>query len=208
MQLIFVAGSWGSGTTSVIGALDHLGIPTFGPHFKSNDPKTENTYELLAFKDLVFKFSEEKTIRRLKGYSQGFIPALEVFRKDLENQTWPEIPGGREKIFALKMPLASICLPEITQVFDTKIILVHRPIADIEATRKRRDWPAHLGAMGAQQIYMQFLDGVFAAGLNFLGVSYNDFKADPHKALSQIIDFCDIKEFSSNIDRAAGFVRR
>ncbi len=208
MQLIFVAGCWGSGTTSVIGALDHLGIPTFGPHFKSNDPKTKNTYELMPFKDVIFKFVEEKTVQRNANYQDGFVDALSQLKEDIDNRDWPEMPGGREKIFALKMPLASICVPEICKVFDTKILLVHRPVAEIEATRKRRDWPASFGAQGAQQIYMQFLDGVFAANQNFLAISYNDFKKNTETALESIINYCEIGEFRDNIDKAAKFVRK
>ena len=63
MKLIFVAGSWGSGTTAVIGALNGLGVPTLGPHFQSKDPRTKNTFELLPFRKLVLRYVDESTLK-------------------------------------------------------------------------------------------------------------------------------------------------
>ncbi|MDG1708138.1 MAG: hypothetical protein P8H03_05215 [Emcibacteraceae bacterium] len=87
MKLIFIAGSWGSGTTSVIGALDSLGIPTFGPHFQSNDHKTKNTYELQPFRALISHFVNEEPIQVRNNYKTEFIPALQHFKETLEKST-------------------------------------------------------------------------------------------------------------------------
>lgn len=86
MDLIFIAGSWGSGTTAAIGALDKLGIPTFGPHFITNDERTQNSYELQAFRKLVFNFVDEPTVSFKANYENGFIPALRDFKQQIQSE--------------------------------------------------------------------------------------------------------------------------
>ncbi|MDG1708137.1 MAG: hypothetical protein P8H03_05210 [Emcibacteraceae bacterium] len=72
------------------------------------------------------------------------------------------------------MPLSSICLPEICKIFETKIILVHRPFEEIEASRTRRNWPALYGEAGAKKIYGKIFSDTVRNNLSFLGVSYYD----------------------------------
>jgi len=208
MKLILVAGSWGSGTTAVTGALDSLGIPTFGPHFQSSDPRTRNTFELGYFRELIHKYVDLSTLKHKNNYHDEFKPALEQFRTQLENTAWPDLPSSTNKILALKMPLSSVCIPEICSVFKTKIIMVHRPFEEIEASRIRRSWPSLYGSLGAQCIYNKMFSDIFTHKLSFLGISYGDFINNTYQSLEKIIGYCDINSFHGNLERAAAFVRK
>jgi len=214
MKVIFVAGSWSSGTTMVIGALDHLGVPTFGPHFHSNDPRTPNTYELMPFRKVIMNHVDEAAMMphsrfsSEKDFSHQLTSALRQFGQQLERGefgTWPE---GNPKVVALKMPLASMCLPEITQVFDTDIIIVHRPMSEIEASRVRRNWPEYFGAAGANKVYMKMFSDMFDHKLSALMTSHGNFVKRTRDALEKIINYCDLQFLEHNIEKAMSFVRK
>jgi len=208
MKLVFVAGSWGSGTTAVTGALDRLGVQTMGPFLVSNDPRTENTFELLPFRRIVLAHVDEPTLAFRDSYPDGFVAALETFRDHLQGLDWPQQPGVPERVFALKMPLASLCLPALRRVFDMRLVVVHRSLKDIEASRLRRHWPALFGEQGARQIYDRLFDDILACGQSCLGISYTDFVAEPRQALERIVGFCGLEYLRPNLEQACAFVRR
>jgi hypothetical protein len=207
MKVLFIAGSWGSGTTSVIGALDSLGVPTLGPYFQSSDPKTRNTFELIPFRDLVHGYVDQATLKHKNNYRDRFPSALEEFQARLEKLVWPDQPANSEKLLALKMPLASLCIPEICDAFQTKIIVVHRPLEEIEASRLRRNWPPVFGSLGAQYIYNNIFNDLLKNNLSFLGISYFDFVTNTYQSLEKIIEYCDINDLKSNLEDAKEFVK-
>lgn len=207
MKVIFIAGSWGSGTTAVIGALNSLGVPTPGPHFQSKDPRTKNTFELVPFRNLVHHHVDEPALKHRDNYRDEFIPALQQFKARLENNAFPNQPNPEKRLLALKMPLASLCLPEICRTFDTRIIIVHRPLDEIEASRLRRNWGAQYGGSGAQHLYGHMFNDLFQHKLSFLGVSYYDFVNNTRQSLKKIIGYCDIEHLQKNLEKAEAFVR-
>lgn len=207
MKLIFVAGSWGSGTTAVIGALNGLGVPTLGPHFQSKDPRTKNTFELLPFRKLVLRYVDESTLKHKENYRDEFVPALQQFKTRLGNNAFPNQPDPEKRLLALKMPLASLCLPEICRTFDTSVVVVHRPLDEIDASRLRRKWGPRFGASGAQQVYGHMFNDLVQHKISFLGVSYGDFVNNTRQSLKKIIDYCDIEHLQKNLEKAEAFVR-
>src|SRR5262245_25216782 len=62
MKLVLVCGPWSSGTSVVAGLLARLGATGFAPHWITYDPRTGNSYELVAFRDLVQTFASEQTL--------------------------------------------------------------------------------------------------------------------------------------------------
>lgn len=208
MKLIFIVGSWGSGTTAVIGALDSIGVPTLGPYFQSSDPRTRNTFELASFRNLIHKYVDETSVKYKDNYADEFIPALKNFRLDLENSIKPDLENNNEKVIALKMPLASICLPEICKVFDTKIIVVHRTMEEIEATNQRRNWLTLHGAVGAQLIYGQVFNHLIQNKISFLGISFQDFLINTNELMKRMTEFCGIEYLQRNMKNAEAFVKK
>lgn len=214
MKVIFIAGSWGSGTSMIIGALDGLGVPTFGPHVESNDPKTRYTYELKAFREIILDHVEESAMMpknrfsSVADFSRQLTAALRQFGQRLERGDFGPWPEGNPRVVALKLPLASMCLPEITQVFDTDIILVHRPLDEIEASRARRKWAEYFGAAGATKMYTKIFSDLFEHKLSALMISHGDFKTNTRVALKKITNYCDLHFLEHNIENAIGTVRK
>lgn len=206
MKLIFIAGAWGSGTTAVAGALVELGVPAFGPHFRTSDPRTPNSFELVAFRDLVLRFVDERAVSLDQSRSADLVAELMKFRQTLETGKFGAWPEGPQRL-VLKLPAASLCLPQIAHVFDTTVIVVHRPLAEIEASRVRRGWSANLGAAGARAIYSKLFSDLTQLGLSNLGLSYRDITGEPERAMRRIIDFCDLEDLAAKLPRACAFIR-
>jgi hypothetical protein len=200
MKVIFIAGSFGSGTTAVAGALDKMGIASLPPHFRTNDPLTPSSFESLAFRDLVNTFASESTLTIDESKSVKFV-------LDLKNLLIEADKGPADTV-VLKMPLASICLPQIIEAADPYVILVHRPFDEIEASRIRRRWQSPVfGAPGAQAIYSKLFSDLVAMNRSFLAISYRDFQKNPRRNMLNITNFCELSEINDRIDDAIKFVR-
>lgn len=214
MKVIFVAGSWGSGTSAVIGALDRLGVPTFGPHFQSNDPRTPNTYELIAFREVILDHVEEAAMMpkhrfsSVTDFSRQLMAALRQFGQRLQCGDFGPWPEGIPRVVALKMPLASMCLPEISQVFDTDIILIHRPLKEIEASRARRNWPEYFGAVGANKVYSKVFSDLLEYKLSALVISHGELIRHTRDTLKRVTNYCGLRVLEQDIENAINFVRK
>ena len=208
MKVILVVGSWSSGTTALAGALVALGVPGFGPYFLSNDPLTRNTYELQPFRDVILPFVDENAVALRPQAGPQLIDALRKFRTALEDGAFGPWPTGHAKRVMLKLPLASICIPQISAVFDTDIVLMLRRLQDVEASRRRRGWRAIYGQAGAQFIYSKSVNDMLQMPKSFLAISYTELVRDSRRSLERVIDFCGLHDLSTNLDRAAAFVRK
>jgi ABC-type antimicrobial peptide transport system ATPase subunit len=62
MKLVLVCGPFGSGTTAVAGMLAGLGLPGIEPYFVSNDERTPNTFESIAFRETLLRIVSEQTL--------------------------------------------------------------------------------------------------------------------------------------------------
>ena len=62
MKLLLVCGPFGSGTTAVAGLLANMGAVGPCPYHRTNDPRTPNSYELVAFRELVVALVSEETM--------------------------------------------------------------------------------------------------------------------------------------------------
>ena len=166
MKVIFVAGAWGSGTSAVMGALDPLGVATFGPHAQSTDTRTPGTFELIPFRKIILDFIDEASMSPRDDYGNEIdfwaqiASALRELGKRIECGEFGVWPGGMPKVLALKMPLASLCLTAIVRAFDADIVLIHRPLNEIEASRVRRRWPEQFGAKGANRLYSKLFTDI------------------------------------------------
>lgn len=199
MKVIFIAGSYCSGTSALAGVLDNMGIASLPPHFKTDDPLTPNSFESLAFRNLVNSFANESMLTIDKSKAAKFVV-------DLKNLIQHADRGSNNTV-VLKMPLASICISQIIEAVDPYVILVHRPIEEIEASRKRRQWPLLYGAIGARFIYTRLFNDLMSMKKSFLAVSYHDLVQDPRQTMLRITTFCDLLEINNRVDDAIKFVR-
>ncbi|MBK1639722.1 sulfotransferase [Rhodothalassium salexigens] len=207
LQLIFIAGTWGSGTTAMAAALAELGVPALGPHLHTNDPATPNAFELLPFRDLVLRYTDEATLTIKPDVVAPFARDLQAFAAEVAAGKHGAIVGARPR-FLLKMPLAGLALPYLTYFFDLSVILMHRPLEEVEMTRQRRGWPELYGLAGGRVLVNKTVGALMAIKKPFLGVSYEALTQAPEASLAQVIDFCGLDDLSDNVTRAAGVIRR
>ena len=201
MNLILVCGPWSSGTSVVSGMLEQLGARGLPPYFLTDDPRTPNSFESEAFRQLIGELVDESTLRMRVDWATAQA-RLGDFRARLET----ELAGSAAPLF-LKYPLSAMLLHEICQVFSTRLVYVLRPLAEIEATRQRRDWPMQCGAAGARAIYPSMFEMLIDQQLPTLIVRYFELLAEPARHAARLAEFCGLPADNARLAAAAASVR-
>lgn len=201
MNLILVCGPWSSGTTAVSGMLEQLGARGLPPYFHTNDPRTPNSFESEAFRQVIGELVDENTLGMRVDLSQAQT-RLGDFRARLET----ELAGGATPLF-LKYPLSAVLLPEICQVFSTRLVYVLRPLSEIEATRQRRGWPPQYGAAGARVLYPQMFETLIDREFPTLIVRYSELLVEPARHAAMLAGFCGLSADDGRLAAAAAVVR-
>ena len=201
MELILVCGPWSSGTTVVAGLLERLGLRGLPPYFVTSDPRTPNSFESMDFRRLIGELLDENTLRMRVDWSQAKQRLFE-FRKRLEQQA----DDGTVPLF-LKYPPSALLIPEICQVFTTRLVYVLRPMQAIEATRERRNWQVQFGAAGAQVLYPPMFQALIDHEFPTHLVRYTELLRDPVAHTGQLARFCGLPADAAVIASAAATVR-
>lgn len=205
MKLILVCGPWSSGTTAVAGMLDQLGLNGIAPFFGTNDERTKNSFESVAFREVISQLASEQTLD-LKVDRPTAVKVLQEFRDRLEAAEGTD-KNSEVPIF-LKYPLSALLIPQIAKVFDTRLIYVLRPLKGIEATRVRRGWSANLGAVGAQVLYSKMFQVLVDRSIPTMIVRYPELLATRRRHAQQIASFCGLAPDKEQIDAAVQSVRK
>jgi hypothetical protein len=206
MKLLLVCGPFGSGTSLVAGLLAKLGAIGFGPFFETNDKRTGNSYELIAFRNLVQTLASERNL----ALNPGIDPkeALRNFRDRILNQEFGSYDENAGRPIFLKHPLSALVIPQICEVFDTRLIYVLRSMQDIEATRKRRHWPEHFGIKGAELIYTCMFTALVNYEFPTTILRYHEFIASPAEHVRKLVDFAALTSRADLVEEASEFVRK
>lgn len=204
-RLILVCGPWSSGTTAVSGMLSILGLNGLGPFFQTNDERTKNSYESIAFRDMVMSVASEQTVS-LTVEREAALAAVTAFRDRVVRGEFGEFSDDHPLF--LKYPLSALLLREICQVFSTRLVYVLRPLREIEATRQRRNWSENLGAKGAGRIYSTMFDVLINHGVPTLVLRYPELLAKPEFYARQLAAFSGVHPDDPVVGAAAGFIRR
>ena len=201
MNLILICGPWSSGTTAISGMLHTLGLDGFGPYFQTNDPRTPNAFESIAFRDVVGSFASEQPPRRTKESSE-IIEKLKDFKSELESYRAANgIPEDRPMFH--KYPLSALIIPELAAVFAIRLVYVLRPLSDIEATRLRRRWPETHGAAGANIIYSRMFRCLIDYSLPTLIIRYPDVIRKPADHARKLAAFAGLAAVSEALVEAS-----
>ena len=211
-DFIVILGAWGSGTTSVARALAQAEIDFCAPYFETNDPRTKNSFESLAFREVIQKHLNEKDKNLFSSKKEGLnhstgIMTFPIDAGALTILLEKSLFSFRESVskksnksrIGLKMPLASLCVPELTKALEPYFVVVHRPFEDIEKSRLRRGWSALYGAQGALQVYSKMFSDLIANRQDFLSVSYPKLTENPEGELQLMLDFLKISRSNINI---------
>ena len=211
LKVILVCGPFGSGTSVVTGLLDRMGVLGLGPYFETDDPKTENTYESVEFREII---------RNALGYpSQPGLPftapvtgavqsGLRSLQTRIVQQEFGPFDLRSPKLIFLKYPMSAFVIPQICEVFDTKLIYVMRPLEDIERTRLRRNWPPYYGSEGAALIYEQMSAIQKHHSHQIMNIDYKDLLTSPMVQASNIAVFAGLDLCPAELQNAVDFVRK
>jgi hypothetical protein len=203
VKLLLVCGPWGSGTTAIAGLLQRLGAAGLEPYQYTFDARTRNSYESMAFRNVITRLADEKNVRIRDGADLIADAELRKFRDRF--MIGAGVARARRPIF-LKHPLSALLLPQICKLFDTRLVYVVRPIADIEATRVRRKWGPQLGAEGAKIIYPHMFQTFVEYAFPTLIIRYTELLAYPEQHARTLSEFAGLTASEATIRDAAGFV--
>jgi hypothetical protein len=201
-KLILVSGAWGSGTSAIAGALVCLGYSGLGPFYVTNDERTRNSYELIPFRNLILRLASEPKIKVTERSEKLISEEISCFKQQILNQDFgPYDPRTSPPLF-VKYPLSALLISELAEHFDVLLIVVSRPISDIEKTRRRRNWPSYHGAQGANIIYPKIFETVFFDGIPAYFVHYPNLLRNPEPYIREIIHLCGYIPSEIKIDEA------
>jgi hypothetical protein len=206
MNVLLICGPWGSGTTAVAGLLARLGVIGFGPYFQCSDPIRPNTYELIPFRNALRPFLIERTLSLVSNSEQDVESSLRQLRTRIENQDFGPYNGASSPPIFLKYPLAALVIPQICNIFETKLIYVLRPVADIERTRLRRRWYAELGKQGAKVIYASMFRELVEHVYPTMILRYDELLKSPAKIAQELVQFAELGASPAEIRTAAAFI--
>jgi predicted O-linked N-acetylglucosamine transferase (SPINDLY family) len=208
VPLVLVCGPWSSGTSAVAGLLANAGLPAPGPYVSVNDPRTPATYEMRAFQLVLKSLASEQTMK-LTATPQQIVQALRKFRDGPLREALAALGSeAAARPVMLKHALTALMLPQICEVFDTRIVSVIRPLPAIEATRQRRRWQANMGAAGARVVYRHMFEHLVSEETPFMTLRYADMLAKPEATLDALAAFCSLPLDEAHRAKALAFVAR
>jgi hypothetical protein len=197
----------GSGTTAVAGIIATLGARGVGAYYQTSDPRTPNSYESVPFRDIVGRFASEKTVALKPGSARAALTGLRDFRRRIVLEEFGTFdPSDAVPIF-FKYPLSALLLRPICEVFDTRLIYVIRPLADIEITRARRRWTRQYGSAGGEIIYRAMNEFARLESNPIYTLDYADLLMSPGQYARELARFAGVEPDSDAIGKAADFVR-
>jgi protein O-GlcNAc transferase len=206
MKLLLVCGPWSSGTSVVADLLAKLGAIGFGPYFRTNDERTGNSYELIAFRDLMQSFASEQTLSVKPGIDVK--AHIRGFHDRIVNQEFGRYDQKSDTPIFLKYPLSALVIPQICEVFETRLIYVLRPLGDIEATRRRRGWAEEFGAKGAEIIYSCMFTALVNHPFPTIILRYPELVTSPIESVGELARFAGLPSGADVVQEASKLVRQ
>lgn len=186
-SLVLVCGPWGSGTSAVTGALAFAGLQAPGPFFAVNDPKTPHTGEMAEFRNVLRNLASEDTLT--VGVSDSV--ALKSLKEFRDKNLLPKVQSSPDSPpLLLKHGLAAFFIGQLNKLFDLKLVVVVRPLDDIESTRQRRRWHSSFGRAGAQTIYRALFAEIVNGDSSFHTVGYKQLLKNPELEIDRLLAFC------------------
>ena len=199
---IVIISTWSSGSTALTGFLHHCGAYTCPPHQKTNDIRTPNAFEPLAYSDALKNLIDEATLSKKGNFN--------AFKSFFAEYYFKEVVKAKELGFAaicLKHPLQIFFLPYLSNFLKPKFVFVTRPIEQIEASRMRRKWHPVYGKQGANRLYSVATHFLISNSCNYLSVAYNALVGDV-SVRKTLLDFCNLEPTDEMLKNSADFLER
>lgn len=203
IEFVVILGPWGSGTSAVMGALDIMGLNTVGPYLRTNDPRTQNSYESLSLRKIILKCFDENTLSNRPYNRTDLINQLKAWKKENTITTGTYV----EKIIAVKIPHLCFFVPEMVEAWDPFFVVVMRPLQEIENSRIRRKWHVHYGIQGARACYSKAFWDLSEMNRNFFCLSYNRLITHPEPSIKSLAGQMGLIVDKKTQDAISGWVR-
>ena len=208
LTYICILAPWSSGSSALAGFLHHCGAHTCPPHLFSNDERTLNTFESLAYRNQLHKLIKIQFQDKDKC---SFHPSTErgafedFFSEWIQSQS--EIATNLNKThIVLKHALQTFALTSLTKFIKPKFIVLERPVEEIEKTRKRRNWTAEHGKLGAMSIYSETRNYFEQTKAPHFTLSFSEFRKK-EKTREALLKFCEMSPHIDQLTNANGFLR-
>lgn len=209
LKLILILGPWGSGSSALAGALHHSGLSTAPPHIMTTDERTPNSFESVEFRRIVLRCVNEKA-RRVNPLREALMVRrlAEMFDRLAASNDVSHLGNGKA-VVALKLPAASLIVPQIGRILRLTMVVMDRSLDDIERTRRRRGWNPAFGRDGAAYIYDRLRTLESEPGMESRHIDYDTLVSDPSTTLDKVSRFCGLEACSPRLDmeRARNFIR-
>ena len=172
-EVIVVLGTWSGGTSACAAVVAALGADPRPPVYRTDDPATPFSGESEALRRLILGHFSEPHMRRTRD-ATALPGAL---------RAW----AGPGPAVAKYPPLAWF-VPEMTEAWEARFLVVRRPLDRIEATRTRRRWPPVYGAAGARMVYDR-IDTSLPPGAPRLDVDFEELRRERDAGIAAIAGF-------------------
>jgi hypothetical protein len=208
MKAMLICGPWGSGTTAVAGLAARMGAAGFDPafHFRTADPRTPDSFELLPFRNLVLQHVDETRLLRKTSAPGVAQSSLHLLRHRIAMREYGNYDAAGDPPVILKYPPSILLVPEISETFDIRLVYVMRPVEQIEQTRLRRNWAAHFGAAGATIIYRLMAEFSLIGKIPTLTIDYAALLADPMEHAGRLARFAGLEPTPDRMRDAAATI--
>ncbi len=208
LTYICILAPWSSGSSALAGFLHHCGAHTCPPHLFSNDERTLNTFESLAYRNQLHQLIKIQFPDKDKC---SFHPSTkrdafeDFFSEWIQSQS--EIATNLNKThIVLKHALQTFALTSLTKFIQPKFIVLERPVEEIEKTRKRRNWTPEHGELGAMSIYSETRNYFDKTKAPHLTLSFDEFRKK-EKTREALLKFCEMSPHIDQLRNANGFLR-
>ena len=173
-KVVAILGSWSCGSTALTGYIARCGANTCPPHQRTNDPRTPDSHEPKALRDALAARINELSLKKIDYSGSAF---REWFSEWLieEAMKCPE----PNPVILLKHPLLAYFITDIQAIAQPYWLVITRPLARIEATRKRRGWHPVYGEAGAKVLYGRIFSTLMNQNLSARCVAFDEFQRSP-----------------------------
>ena len=121
-----------------------MGAFGLGPYFETKIPTRPTATNPFRSGKQYSSTPSQPTLSLIPCAPGAVNPASEDCNGASSNRSSDSYDLRFPKPIFLKFPLSALVIPQICEVFDTKLVYVMRPLEDIERTRLRRNWLPYL----------------------------------------------------------------
>ena len=204
LTYICILAPWSSGSSALAG-FTSLRSPYLPPHLFSNDERTLNTFESLAYRNQLHQLIKIQFPDKDKcSFTSTKRDAFEDFFSEwIQSQS--EIATNLNKThIVLKHALQTFALTSLTKFIQPKFIVLERPVEEIEKTRKEET--GHQSMVNSEQCQFIPRPAIILTKLKLLILHYPLMNSVKRKKREKLFKkFCEMSPHIDQLTNANAF---